>query len=358
MRSNASIVAVLFLLSGCGGGFGYGPETLPAAQPAPQGYGSAYQAPQDTYREPEPAPSDPYSAQAQQGGYERPDAGYDTPGASYGRPGERVAQRTPAPQPTRRPVTQQPVVQQPQPQLDGWQDPTTGVTDPAASSTGRNEARYDKVGYAGVRGVQGGDTTAGAVVAISPTLPAGSFVEITSLDSGKTILALVTGTGGDGDTLIDLSPAAARQLGASGNSIPVRVRKSTPTGPDQNALNSGQAATPRPDTPPVLLNALRKQLPAYTPARATAPAPAYGRPSTAPVRTAPTGRGRYFVQVAALSNGANANNLAQSLGGFVKQGGGLYRVQLGPFATPAEADRARASAAQRGFGDARVFTQN
>lgn len=364
MRSNASILAALFLLSACGGGFGYAPETLPAAERAPQGYGSNYQQPQDPYAEPAPAPVDPYSAQAQPGGYERPDAGPDTgyaaPGASYGRPGEqRVAQRQPArqpaPQPQRRPVSND---APPPPPQDGWQDPAAGASGPASSS-GRGEARYDKVGYAGVRGVQGGDATTGAVVAISPDLPAGSFVEITSLETGKTIVALVTGTGGDGNTLIDLSPAAARQLGASGDSIPVRVRRSTPTGPDQSALNSGQPASPRPDTPPVLLNALRKQLPASAAPRVATPAPAYGRPSPAPVRQAPPARGgKYFVQVAALSNGANANSLARTVGGFVKPGGGLYRVQMGPFATPAEADRARVSAAQRGFGDARVFTQN
>lgn len=356
MRSNVSILAALFLLSACGGGFGYAPETLPAAQSAPQGYGSNYQAPQDPYAEPAPAPVDPYSAQAQQGGYERPDAGYDTPGASYGRPGEQTAQRQPAPQ--RRPAPANTPAPRPQPQQDAWQDPTAGVTAPASSS-GRGETRYDKVGYAGVRGVQGGGDTAGAVVAISPDLPAGTFVEITSLDSGKTIIALVTGTGGEGNTIADLSPAAARALGASGESIPVRVRKSTPTGPDQTALNAGQPASPRPDTPPVLLNALRKQLPAYAAPRVATPAPAYGRPSPAPVRQAQPARGgKYFVQVAALSNGANANNLARTVGGFVKPGGGLYRVQMGPFATPAEADRARASAVSRGFGDARVFTQN
>ncbi|NML05238.1 SPOR domain-containing protein [Sphingomonas sp. G-3-2-10] len=357
MRSNASILAVLFLLSACGGGFGYGPETLPAAERAPQNYGTAYQQPQDPYAEPAPAPVDPYSAQAQPGGYERPDAGYDAPGASYGRPGEQAAQRQPVrqPAPQRRPAPEN--TPAPQPQQDAWQDPTANATGPASSS-GRGESRYDKVGYAGVRGVQGGDSTAGAVVAISPDLPAGSFVEITSLDSGKTIIALVTGTGGDGNTLIDLSPAAARYLGASGESIPVRVRKSTPTGPDQTALNSGQPASPRPDTPPVLLNALRKQLPAYAAPRVAtpAPAPSYGRP--APATPRPAASGRYYVQVAALSNGANASNLARSLGGFVKPGGGLFRVQLGPFASPAEADRARASAASRGFGDARVFTQN
>ncbi|RYD47868.1 MAG: SPOR domain-containing protein, partial [Sphingomonadales bacterium] len=46
---------------------------------------------------------------------------------------------------------------------------------------------------------------------------------------------------------------------------------------------------------------------------------------------------------------------AQSMGGFVKPGGGLYRVQLGPFATRGEAEAARRRAAGAGYGDARVI---
>jgi cell division septation protein DedD len=46
------------------------------------------------------------------------------------------------------------------------------------------------------------------------------------------------------------------------------------------------------------------------------------------------------------------------MGGFVKQGGGLHRVQLGPFATKREADAARAGAARAGYGDARVIAVN
>jgi rare lipoprotein A len=79
----------------------------------------------------------------------------------------------------------------------------------------------------------------------------------------------------------------------------------------------------------------------------------------APVRTAPpaarpAASGRFIVQVAALSNASRAQALAQSLGGFVKPGGGLHRVQLGPFATAGEAEAARRRAAGAGYGDARV----
>ena len=218
--------------------------------------------------------------------------------------------------------------------------------------------RHDEVGYAGVRGVAGGDN--GSVVMVHRSLPAGSFVEVTSLETGRTILVLVTATAEGSDHLADLSPAAAQLLGTNNSQIPVRIRTINPTGQDQAALQSGHAATERPDTPPVLLNALRKQLPAYAAAPTNVAAvPSYGRPAAQAARPAAgTGRAGFYVQVGAFSNQANANGLAQSLGGSVRPGGGLYRVQMGPFRTAAEAQAARAEAARRGYGDARVLTQN
>jgi rare lipoprotein A len=207
-----------------------------------------------------------------------------------------------------------------------------------------------------------GEGTDGAVVAVHRSLPAGTIVEVTNLDSGRTILVLVTGAMGQGaDHLIDLSPGATRQLGATGSTTPVRVRRVTASPQDERALQSGQAANERNDTPPVLLTALRKALPAGGGAIAARPSsPSYARPGTPP-RSAPpraAAGGHFYVQIAALSNSGNAQGLAQSLHGFVKPGGGLYRVQMGPFRTAAEAQAARADAARRGYGDARVFTQN
>ncbi|MEN3747795.1 SPOR domain-containing protein [Sphingomonas sp. HF-S3] len=338
------------MLSACGGGYGYGPRAASAPPPQPAAAGSgepslapiAASAPVDDY--------DPWAEPV------RAQPGQDAAGTSYSRPGTRPASA-------------------PAPAQDGWRDPTLGAAGPAASSRGSD--RYDRVGQAAIRPVEGGEATAGAVVALSPTLAEGSFVEVTSLDTGKTILVLVTGTSGQPATqpapLIELSPAAARLLGATRDTVAVRVRRSTPTAGDQAALFAGRPAGERPDTPPVLLNALRRQLADET--RAAPPAPATtGRqpvrayvqqstrgtaPTSAPARsTAPAARGgRYYVQVAALSNAANAQALARRLGGFVTPGGGLNRVQLGPFATAAEAGRGRARAAQAGFGDARVFTR-
>ena len=348
MKWNASSLAPLFLLlAGCMGGSGRdlnaglepaGPGSLAAQswdcedrQRAPR---------QDQYQQPA-YQQDQLRPQATAGGapgasYERPDMGYDRPQPYQ-------------PQPDRPQVYQPAASQQ-----DSYADPATGASGPAGTS---RQARADEVGYAGVRGVAGGDN--GSVVAVHRTLPAGSFVEVTSLETGKTIIVLVTASGSE--NLADLSPAAARALGAVNSTIPVRVRSINPTGPDQAALRSGQAAMERPDTPPVLLNALRKQLPpSAAPRYADTPQPSYGRPVAQPARTpaAAPGRAGFYVQVGAFSNQANANGLAQSLGGFVRPGGGLYRVQMGPYRTAGEAQAARAEAARQGYGDARVFTQN
>jgi cell division septation protein DedD len=108
-----------------------------------------------------------------------------------------------------------------------------------------------------------------------------------------------------------------------------------------------------------LLNALRKHLGA--PVTAGLPEAARAAPARpAPVARAPRApvSGGFIVQIAALSNARNAQALAQKMRGSVKQGGGLYRVQLGPFATRREADAARGGAARAGYGDARVIAVN
>ncbi|WP_188054951.1 SPOR domain-containing protein [Sphingosinithalassobacter sp. CS137] len=243
----------------------------------------------------------------------------------------------------------------------GGPPPSSGPQ--GTSQTDPTESRYDQVGYASVRGLASEDpATASQVVAVHPVLPTGTFVEVTALDSGRTILVLVTGAMAPGRGEIALSPAAAQQLGIR-DTTPVRVRKVNPSAQDQAAVRAGGAAPPRIDAPEPLLVGLRNRLGAAPPAVAAAPpvqgaAPGAGYPPPGAAPAAATPRGRYYVQVAALSNQSRAQSLAQSLGGFVQPARGLYRVQMGPFATAAEAESARARAAQRGFGDARVFTND
>jgi rare lipoprotein A len=251
----------------------------------------------------------------------------------------------------------------------GHADPTAPDAKPQGSSQPMpGERRHDEVGYGGLRAVDGGGARNDAIAAVHPSLPANSYVEVTALDSGRTVLVLVTGTAPTPGHVIDLSPGAMQRLGAGdAPTIPVRVRAVQPTLQDQAALRAGRAAEPRIDAPPALLRALRNKLPPETAASAAAmpepaPAPAAvaaarrapNRPIAAP-KAAPASQGRYLVQVAALSSANRAQALAQAMQGFVKAGGGLYRVQLGPFATTGEAQAARAKAVRAGYGDARIL---
>jgi rare lipoprotein A len=245
-----------------------------------------------------------------------------------------------------------------------------------SSHVAAGEARYDAVGYAGI-GEQGGVSIA------SPALAPGSFAEVTALDSGRTIVVAVT-PGPVEDRIATLSRTAATQLGITSDLAPVRVRRVTPTPQDAALLKAGQAASGRSDAPAALLTPLRKRLgppprptPAPLPVKAPAPvtpapikpapikpAPVVRPPQTvakpapvAPARPAPAttaAKPAYYVQVAALSNEARAKSLAASMGGTVTPAGKLFRVQLGPFADSASAERGRATAVRKGYTDARI----
>jgi rare lipoprotein A len=243
------------------------------------------------------------------------------------------------------------------------------------------EARFDRVGRITLAEGEG-------TFALSGELAANSFAEVTALDTGRTILVQVRA---EGSGLVSLSAAAAAQLGVASGAA-VRIRRVTVTPQDTALLSAGRAAPTRADAPQALLVGLRRMLadqqpapvqvaakpaqqttakpqpakpraakpqpvkpePAPTqPARVEAPKPAAPKVQPAPK---PAARGNLIVQVAALSNTQRARALADQLGGSVRSAGNIHRVQLGPFADRASAERARADAAKRGYGDARIIT--
>ena len=232
-----------------------------------------------------------------------------------------------------------------------------------------HEQRLDEVGAVSVVP----STGAAALTVAHHGLPAGSFAEVTDLDSGRTIIVLVEsnvapGAGGIGG----LSAGAARALGVEATDTPmVRIRPAVPSPAEQAAVRSGTVVR-RLEAPAALLSALRRRLPqpaapvptitpppapvALASVKQPAPRPA---PRPTPTKTAPpVVRGRWFVQVATLSDATRAAALAKSVDGVVRSAGRLYRVQAGPFATRAAAETARASIARRGFGDARIIAQD
>jgi len=89
-----------------------------------------------------------------------------------------------------------------------------------------DKLNFDAVGYASV-GADGGQ----GVSAAHKTLPLPSYVEVTALDTGKTILVRVERRGPmTNDRVIELSPGAVAQLGV-GEKAPVRIRRVNPPEP-------------------------------------------------------------------------------------------------------------------------------
>nr|WP_257550165.1 septal ring lytic transglycosylase RlpA family protein [Sphingopyxis sp. DBS4] len=243
---------------------------------------------------------------------------------------------------------------------------------------------YDDVGYASWYGDElAGKPTANGetfnpdgITAAHKTLPMPSYVEVTALDTGRTILVRVNDRGPMvGDRLIDLSRGAAEQLGITGGNAAVRVRRTNPPQAERAQLRAGRAVPERIVTPDSLLAVLRKKLkdqpaPKPTPVAAQpAPPVASGKvkpgddrlavqpskPALKPVPAKPTAAaGSYQVQVGAFSTEARAAAAAKSVGGTVAKAGKFWRVRVGPFASDAEARTALDKARDKGFRDAAV----
>jgi rare lipoprotein A len=253
---------------------------------------------------------------------------------------------------------------------------------------------YDEVGYAGYGEADsaGRDTANGeafnpaAATAAHKTLPIPSYVEVTALETGRTILVRINDRGPlANDRLIDLSPGAARQLGIDGQAATgVRVRRVNPPEQERAVLRQGLNAAERIETPGPLLKVLRDKLAKLPrPAGATRQADkgvsapvsyrnetvseadgrfireaggtraAVNAPSTKP---ALRNDGNWVVQVAAFSSQASADALAKKIGGNVARSGSsnMFRVQLGPFSNNAEGQRGLTEARRLGYSDARL----
>ncbi len=267
---------------------------------------------------------------------------------------------------------------------------------------------YDEVGYASYYGSElagrptanGEIFVAGGITAAHKTLPMPSYVEVTALDTGRTIVVRVNDRGPfANDRLIDLSQGAAQQLGISSQGVAgVRVRRVNPPEQEKAMLRSGTPAPMRIDTPESLLKVLRDKLAkqprpigaaapivrnAVPPSNSTpsgnSPAANNGgdrfiregngsgnKPKPGIKPTAPTtgpavvkvveGNG-YVVQIGSFSNRSKAEQLARKVGAHVEASpdGRLYRVRFGPFGTEADAATEASRMKQRGYSQATVL---
>lgn len=261
-----------------------------------------------------------------------------------------------------------------------------------ATYTPEDIPNYDEVGYASWYGAEragqptaNGETfVASAVSGAHKTLPLPSYVEVTALDSGRTILVRINDRGPfANDRLIDLSEGAARQLGIGPEGLAaVRVRRVNPPEQERSVLRSGLPATTRMDTPESLLKVLRDRLakqpkPASQPRKG--PAAVAAGPAAVEARNAASGtryvregaairqpaektgqpvakEAMFSVQVGAFASRASADSLAARSGAKVATStdGRLFRVRLGPFASSAEAEAALADVRKRGYPQARI----
>ncbi|KUR80727.1 SPOR domain-containing protein [Novosphingobium sp. FSW06-99] len=270
---------------------------------------------------------------------------------------------------------------------------------------------YDAVGYAHA-GTQGSGISGAHHV-----LPLPCYVEVTSLDSGHTILVRLDRRGPmNGKQLIELSPAAWAQLGLpAGADAAVRVRRVNPPEPERAALRMGNRAPERMETPPGLRTALRRRLvqaaprtpdeppsatlsgsasqtAAHAMLTATNPAPPHPVPARPPVSVpTPTAVAtpkpvvakpaapkpapptppkpkpvearaeshhaeakHLVVQVAAFSSREHAEKAAEEVGGKVEAAGKLWRVRI--VATSDEAAQAAlAKARHSGYAGAIIL---
>jgi rare lipoprotein A len=132
------------------------------------------------------------------------------------------------------------------------------------------DPHYDMLGYASWYGEESGTRTANgerfrpeAITAAHTTLPLPSYVEVTSLDTGRVILVRVNDRGpfAASSRIIDLSRGAAELLGIRRQGLaPVRVRVVNPPERDKARLRDGEPAAERPDASARVLATLRGQL--------------------------------------------------------------------------------------------------
>ncbi len=271
-----------------------------------------------------------------------------------------------------------------------------------------DERNYDEVGIASWYGpgFNGKSTANGEVYdqemlsAAHKTLPLPSYVEVTNLENGRSVVVRVNDRGPFVTSrIIDLSKRTAEILDVHRpGKAQVRVRRIYPSEPVMAALRRGvssptllaqasaaptpplpavsyaQNAAPRPAAP---TPAPRPTLPASSPAPASAAAGAIGTvalpPSTAtggatppapfqPARpVAPGMAGSSFIQVAALGDRGRAEWLKSYLAsygavGIEPSGTGLFRVRIGPYADAGAATEALAKVRAAGYQDAHIVS--
>jgi rare lipoprotein A len=204
------------------------------------------------------------------------------------------------------------------------------------------------------------------VSAAHKTLPLPSFVEVTNLQNGRTLLIRLNDRGPFVDgRIVDLSRRAAELLDIHTKGVErVRVRRVYPAGrPEVAALPPPvriASDLPAGETPQAQPSGRIEQASLPPPSARQAPSTSAAKPAPTP----PVELGTVYVQVAAVSDLARAEALIEQVGRYgsttieriAGAGGPLFRVRIGPFATKSEAEPILLEVQQVGYPDARIFT--
>jgi rare lipoprotein A len=181
----------------------------------------------------------------------------------------------------------------------------------------------------------------GVATAAHTTLPLPTYVRVTNLQNGRSVVVRVNDRGPFVDNrIIDLSYTAAAKLDMLRNGTAIVEVSSIE--PPRTTASAGPATAPTTIAPGI--------------------APAGDSPAV-PVQTAAISK-TFFVQAGAFSDPANAQRLAEKLRGggygtvFVRDneiaGRRMFRVRIGPITGVAEFDRIVAALGRSGIRDARL----
>ena len=208
------------------------------------------------------------------------------------------------------------------------------------------------------------------------TLPLPSIVEVTNLDNGRKIKVRVNDRGPFvGDRIIDLSKAAAEQLGYGRAGIAnVRVRYIGPAGKatpfEQRRTIAAAPPPPEPRyAPSPRARAYASGLPPAQPAYDPPPPPKLAEPDyvpsapRVPAEPTPVLTSSYRIQAGSFASRDNAERAAARLGGagqasvepVQRSQGVLYRVVINAGPDEAQAFGVRDRVASLGFSDATVL---
>lgn len=237
--------------------------------------------------------------------------------------------------------------------------------------TPRVDPDYNKTGIAswygrdfnGLRTANGEIFDMNALTAAHKTLPLPSYVRVTNLENGRTLVVRVNDRGPFArGRIIDLSRRSAQLLGfRSQGTARVRVRVVAP--PSDGGFVAAKAETPKRSRVAVAVPVGAVETDPLAPPDGVAAAPRRAAPALQPMVTlAAVQPTSLYVQAGAFESFANANRLSVKLStgqrwritSVVVRGRELYRVRYGPLETVEQADIVLARVIRKGHPEARI----